>query len=216
MGEAEARKQKSENILTEMGVTINPHLPVIEQETEAVLRPPEVVSRRIIVLCNLVSVARNADREEIIVYLKNEDMWQHVSTREKVFFKNESPDEMARYNATWRIEAVWLLLWALSIIPELGMPEKQCDPREVLVMVPGIGEPTGEFITNAKLRPVADILDKSDLIYRAHWATRERKIKKFKAECGNLDNDIVKEWHYAINWLTCYSDLAWDHVTTDT
>lgn len=33
---------------------------------------------------------------------------------------------------------------------------------------------------------------------------------------AGLEKGVVKERHYALNWLVGYMDQAWDDVTTDT
>ncbi|MCP3684116.1 MAG: DUF4272 domain-containing protein, partial [bacterium] len=59
-------------------------------------------------------------------------------------------------------------------------------------------------------------LNLSDFLYRAHWATRQNNIDG-KLCYGNLSPEVVQEWHYAINWLTCYDgSKSWDDITTDT
>ena len=57
---------------------------------------------------------------------------------------------------------------------------------------------------------------KNFLLYRAHWATRNRDLDG-QTETGDLNPGVVQERHHAANWLTCYDDGAeWDEVTTDT
>jgi hypothetical protein len=70
-------------------------------------------------------------------------------------------------------------------------------------------------VNEASLIPRADILDKADLIYRMHWATHHASLNQEAMPAG-LQHGIVKEWHHAINWLTCYGNEDWDDVTTDT
>ena len=74
---------------------------------------------------------------------------------------------------------------------------------------------TPQFIEDAELRPIADILDQADLIYRYHWAVRDARIKGRQAPAA-LDHDVTEERHYALNWLIGYHAQAWDDVSTDT
>ncbi len=209
------RKEKSEKLLSEMGVTINPYLPLIESADEAKIREPKDVARRVIVLCCLAAIAEGVEKNGIIKFLKREQLWEYASPNEVAFFKQKNSPERERIRATWRSEAIWILLWALGHIKDLGMPTAQCSVDKIVEIVPNTDEPTADFIENAKIRPISEILDLSDLMYRAHWATRERGVNQ-STEWGDLDNDVVMEWHYAINWLTCYNDAEWDDVTTDT
>lgn len=74
---------------------------------------------------------------------------------------------------------------------------------------------TTQFIEESELRPIADILDQADLIYRYHWAVRNARMKGQQVQ-ADLDPGVTKERHYALNWLIGYNEQAWDHVTTDT
>lgn len=71
------------------------------------------------------------------------------------------------------------------------------------------------FIKEAKLRPLNEILDPADLIYRYHWAVVDAIINGKAAPAG-LDSGVVMERHYALNWLIGYMDQSWDNISTDT
>jgi Domain of unknown function (DUF4272) len=74
---------------------------------------------------------------------------------------------------------------------------------------------TSQFIEESNLRPIADILDQADLIYRYHWAVRNARIKGQQIPAA-LHPGVTAERHYALNWLTGYMEQAWDDVSTDT
>jgi len=48
------------------------------------------------------------------------------------------------------------------------MPVEQCSVKTIVDSVPSPRDSTTDFIENAKLRSISDILDVSDLMYRAH------------------------------------------------
>ena len=73
---------------------------------------------------------------------------------------------------------------------------------------------TSQFIEDSELRPIADILDQADLIYRYHWAVTNARMKGQQIPAG-LDAGVTQERHYALNWLIG-TEQAWDDVTTDT
>lgn len=72
-----------------------------------------------------------------------------------------------------------------------------------------------EFIADSRLRPIADILDQADLIYRYYWAVTDARLKGQQSPAG-LDRGVIYERHYALNWLIGYNEKAWDNITTDT
>ncbi|MBS1661549.1 MAG: DUF4272 domain-containing protein, partial [Bacteroidetes bacterium] len=93
----------------------------------------------------------------------------------------------------------------------LGYPDKMSD-------VPSDTKPLHDLATfrgKAKLRSKKEILDKTDLLLRMHWACEEARLNN-KPMPGNLSLDVIMEWHLALNWLIRYGDQNWDDVTTDT
>src|SRR5581483_8518446 len=112
-----------------------------------------------------------------------------------------------------RHEAAWTLLWALGFVPQLGKPAQECD----VDFIAGTVSPRtrSEFINDAELRPIADILDQADLIYRYHWAVVDARINGRPMPAA-LHPGVTEERHYALNWLIGYLGQAWDDVTTDT
>jgi Domain of unknown function (DUF4272) len=77
------------------------------------------------------------------------------------------------------------------------------------------GTTTARFIEDSELRPIGDILDQVDLIYRYHWAVRNARLKGQQIP-ADLDPGVTEERHYALNWLIGYLEQAWDDVSTDT
>ena len=211
----EERKARSETILRERGVSILPSLPMIESEEEARLRSPREVAHRVMALVCVAAASSGVDRSEIVPFLKAEGLWDAVSDEEQSFLQDENANDHLAMQFGWRAEAIWLLLWALGLVETLELPVDQCSVEDILERVPSLGDPTEPFISSAKLRSVPEILDVSDLTYRAHWATRDRG-EDAQAQCGDLHPDVVVERHKAVNWLTCYENLDWDEVTTDT
>jgi Domain of unknown function (DUF4272) len=104
------------------------------------------------------------------------------------------------------------MLWALGFVDDLARPDKICDVPNAVALLRDLGR--DGFLKKAKLRPMREILDAADLIYREHWATTEARIKNQPAP-GGLDPGVVQERHYALNWLIGYSDQEWDNVTID-
>jgi hypothetical protein len=211
---AQERKEKTETYLTNLNVPINPHLPLIEEESEAVIRSGQDIARRILILTYLNVVQEGGDKKEIIAFLKNEGLWNDVSEDEKELLKKTKLTKQDKINLSWRSEGVWLMLWAINKVGELEMPTTQCTINEILCRLPGFLTSTKEFIETATVRPTAEILDMADLLYRMHWSTRQAGLDANEAP-ADLDDSIVYERHYAINWITYYEE-NWDDVTTDT
>jgi hypothetical protein len=95
----------------------------------------------------------------------------------------------------------------------LDYPSSICDvPRAVEILTCASIE---QFIKKAELRPLSEILDEADLIYRYSWAVVDARVNG-QPPPANLNQGVVYERHYALNWLIGYMDQDWDEVTTDT
>lgn len=209
--EAIDRKLRSENILRAEGVPFFAALPVIETAAEAVKRSKEEVALR--TLCLLFVAAKGEGlRQEIVEdVLESYELRPHLTPKELGFVLDNSPSQNDRVQFTWRHEAAWTLLWALGFVAELGRPSQICDVNFAASKM--IETTTSQFIKESELRPIADILDQADLIYRYHWAVRNASLKGRQTPAA-LNPDVTQERHYALNWLVM--EQAWDHVSTDT
>ena len=207
------RKQRTEAKLKSVGVPVNDWLPRTTDESEVGLRPAREVARRIMALCAVGAVASGLPRTEVDGWLEAEGLWSALSPLEAEFLRadNPSPEEEAAFS--WRLEAMWPLLWCLGLVRELGWPGDECDVRHMISLIPEFGEPTGPFVERAALRPLPEILDESDLIFRIHWAVREQQLKR-RAPLPGLHPAVVYQRHYALNWVT--GDEPWDEVNTST
>jgi hypothetical protein len=210
----ERRKARTEAELKELGIPINPYLPLVEGEEDARIREPQDVARRAVILYALVAVADGEDRERTVAWLRDDGLWNAVSPSEREFFLNDNPAEQEIINALWRSEALWTLLWSLGEVEILSLPTGYCDIVHVREVMPKLGVSSREFIETARLRSTSEILDETDRIYRIHWAVRDAQLNNQPVPAG-LNPDVVVERHYALNWLTWYAD-EWDDISTDT
>lgn len=207
------RKLETETYIKSIGIPINEHLPLIEEEKEVRIRTAHEIAKRILVLTYLNYIVEVPEsKKEIIKFFKTEKIWDSVSEVEKEYFKNELT-EQDKINISWRTEAIWMLLWMIKKVDKLELPISQVEVNNILERMPEFMTDTKDFISKAELRTVAEILDYSDLIYRLHWAARDNDLNRRKPL--KIDSSIVEERHYAINWATYYED-NWDEITTDT
>jgi Domain of unknown function (DUF4272) len=211
--EATHRKLRSESILRAEGVPVLAVLPAIETADEALKRSKEEVALR--TLCVVLVAAKGLGLEEEIVerILKSYELRPHLTPKELAFVVDNSPSQHDRILFSWRHEAAWTLLWALGFVAQLGKPVQECDVDFIANTV--TGRTRSQFIGDAELRPIADILDQADLIYRYHWAVRDAQIKGQQIR-ASLHPGVTDERHYALNWLIGYLEQAWDDVSTDT
>jgi hypothetical protein len=211
--EALQRKLRSERSLEQQAIHINRNLPVIETEAEITSRTLDEVAYRALAL--LVAAVKGEGLEQAIVrkVVDEYGLAPHFTPKESVFIENPEATEHERIQFAWRYEAAWTLLWALGYVGELGKPAGICDvARAVRIMQE---RTAAAFVAQANLRALPDILDQADLIFRYHWAVVDARINGRPAPEG-LEPGVVRERHYALNWLIGYMDQDWDDISTDT
>lgn len=200
--------------MAEQGVPFIDHLPMVEDEESARLRPVESIARRAMALCIVSCKGEGLEHERAIEIVQQYDLESEFSPREHAFIFDPDAEERDRIQFSWMYECYWVLLWALSYVDTLGTPDKVCDVETaVRIMVDRNSE---QFIRDSKLRDREEILDALDLTYRYDWACVDSRHGSTTIpdwlNCG-----VVLERHRALNWLVGYPDNAeWDDVTTDT
>ena len=211
--EASDRKVRSVDILKSFNVPINAHLPYIEDSTEALKRTKEEIALRAMSLLVVAVKAEGLEQDIVNSLIKNYGLADALTPNEKAFISNPEPSEFDKTQFIWRYEAAWVLLWSMGYVQELSPPTNICDvPAAVSVLQQRNRE---QFIQDAKLRPLTEILNENDLIYRYHWAVVDARVNGLKIP-ETIDPSVVLERHYALNWLVGYMDQEWDDVSTDT
>ena len=211
--EALERKERSVKRLQQEGVPTIAHLPVIEDSTEARSRTKEEIAHRAIAVCITAVKGEGLDQANVDRLVKKFGAEKFFSPKEAAFVKDPKPSKQDRIQFSWRYECLWVMLWSLGYVDQLDRPAGVCDvPKAVSFLR---DRDTAHFIKDAKLRPLSEILDQADLIYRYHWAVVESRVKKREAP-GKLDGGVVQERHYVLNWLIGYMGQEWDEISTDT
>lgn len=207
-----ARKQKNTNAVKAMGLPTLESLPVIEDETAIQPRSAQEIADRCLSIEVCAVKGETNDQEFIAELVERFEVESHLSPEELAFIqdKNATPQDLA--NFAWRYECVHVLLWSLGYLESLQSPVDICDVSGEARIIREQGK--DGLGTNAKSRPMVEILDAADLYYRLHWAAIELRIHNKTSSAVN--EEIVMERHRALNWLIRYLNQEWDDVTTDT
>lgn len=228
----QARAQRSRALLTERQVPMwgdEARSLYVEDDTE--IHPPSAddVAKRALVLWAVVLMAEGVKRAECEAILETHGIWEAASPSESAFLRDESPDPATAQDLVWRLEALWILLWALGHLDEVPWPSGMCDvPRIAEVLNPREMDPT--FISDAQLIPLPAIVDQQDLTMKIHWAIRDAYIKgkgipedlawrnpvrTHVAQCPVVG--VVEQRHHTLNWILNFmSPKNWDEVDTPT
>ena len=222
MKSAEERKQQSIALLKEQGVPYIEHLPVIETADNVRLRSAEEIARRAI--CCLITIQlacdiqNQQDVEDSRLFmtglLDRFGVRLFLTEKEKAIFDGTST-EQDWVNMVWKYEAYWPLIWALGLVDSLAFPDQICDCQKAIEVV-STKATFDEFMKDVQLRPIDDILDEADLIFRYDWACVDARIKGEPAPAG-LNSEVVYERHWGLNWLIdADGQNDWDLVSCNT
>lgn len=217
------RKIRSIEVLKEYNVPYIENLPVIETSDCIKIRTKDEIAKRAITCLITIQLACDVmnDHEaidECVSFckglLEQFEVEECLTEKEKAIFSLEA-DQQSVINMVWKYEAYWILLWALGIVEELDYPSHICDCNFAIEAVSSC-ENYEDFISQAKLRDIEEILDQADLIFRYDWACVDARIKGMEAPAG-LDSGVVFERHWGINWLIdADEEDDWDYVGTNT
>ena len=214
---SKTRKANTIKLLAEEDFRIMEHLPTVISDEEVNLREPAEVARRAIIISLLVSRAEGLDLTEVIKLLEKYHLTEYLSEKEKEFLAKQNHEKQEIINTVWRFESANTLFWSLGLVEKLDFPNKACNPEDILEL---IRQKTPEkIIANAKLISTNKILDQLDLTYRLHWWAVDRRVKESRIETKadeKIDEGVVYERHYALNWLTWSGNNDWDNVKTET
>jgi hypothetical protein len=210
------RKARSESRLREEGVELPGWMSVIEDESEAKPRQPQEVAERLIAL---VIVALKADALLDVSDRKAAHEYTRGVIERKGAARFFTPDE-SQFVAprcsgdVWRFlrryESAWVLFWALNWLEgPLPHPSTLYDVRLLVDTV--LEQPN---LAERGLRPLAELLDEADLIYRYRCIAREALLRRERSPV-DASYESLLERHQALNWLIGHKGQPWDKVPTE-
>jgi len=207
-----ARRARNTAIIKKLGLPTNDHLPVVEDESVVKFRNPDEVAKRCLATVFCAVKGETNDKAFVDKLIEEYSGSGYLSPEEKKFIADPTPGKQQLIDFCWRYECVHVFLWALGGHERLEEPNTICKVPDEVRIIKKIGPK--DFVSQAKLRPAAEILEMADLYYRLHWAAIELRLKSKTSK--HIDEGIIRERHRALNWLIRYLDQAWDDVTTDT
>ena len=202
----------------------------VEDDEKVKLQSAADAARRMMVLWAVCLWAEGEAKNEVLTIVEHLDLWEHISPVEIHFLQCDEPDTAQRRRFVWRLESIWVLLWSLGHIDKLSWPSEMCDVRRLAAIIRP-NQSNAKFITDARFRDTAELLDAQDLTLRIHWAIRDA-VQNKRPMPDNLDwarpgemlpadmnaaAGVVEQRHYTLNWLLKYLDPKdWDRVYTPT
>jgi hypothetical protein len=187
-----------------------------DEVPDDVIREASEIATRALALFAVVGTALGAPKAETVEWLRAESLWDALSPAEASFFTDEPPSERQWVNASWRSEALLMLLWSLGAIDRLPGLNEQCIPGEFQAILPPFADvELRDFIATARRRPDAELLAMAESLLDSHWEARDARFNG-RPMPSHLNIGIIQERHHGINWVIGYEGSPWDEVTTDT
>mgnify|MGYP000271221386 CR=1 FL=1 len=135
-----------------------------EEESEDEFRTASECAQRCVVLYCVVAAAHGDNKDHIVNWLKEQDLWSVTSPNEKDFLQDPTDDK--KNQETWKCEGIWTLMWALNIVDELGNATDMCNLSGLTEDNYPLKDPAGFIEKYSISRTKAEILDAADLYYR--------------------------------------------------
>ncbi len=206
------RRERTRWLLDRRGIDIPATLPLAQADEEALLVDERDAAARALAIWATAVRAEGLERERVLQFVEEAELEDVLSPEERAFLDNPAPSQDDRNKFAWRYECLWALLWALGYVEELDFPVSPCDVRRATAMVSS--RPPRDFVENAKLRDVAEILDACDLTYCCHWTGLESQVQVVPP-AGRIKPEVAVERLRAFNWLVFEQYADWDDVRTD-
>ena len=204
----EELKSTTTNYLASVGIEVPAHLPTIEGMDEVTPRNAKDVAGRLSARAYVIGLGFDAKGSDLLEHIQQYDLMPFVSEREKSLLREEVLGDQDKVDMSWQTECAQALAWCIGLV-ELDHFQ-HCDD-DLAQKIPFKTDPS-DFIRSAKLRPIAEIQEQSDLLYRMHWYARNCRLTG--RDC-DLNESIISERRKAIDWVYGVEE-DWDEVPMDT
>lgn len=195
------------------------HLPYLDFDDKTFATPYETGCRMLIFYAGAYVAGEPDDRHAIVDWVKNENLWEHVSFNEQEFFIGNVTDEESITKISWQTENAYILAWALNLIKETPTPTSQITQEQLddfMSKVPQLGSDLGEFLSNLKYRDTAEIYDENLFHELATSYFRDLRFSG-KENASDIDKSISYIRHKTLNWLRHFQGISdWEETDTST
>ena len=181
-------------------------------EVEIELRPPGKVAIRLFILgavCRRAFLENQprgahydpeADQFDLEAWLREEGLAPAMSPSEARLLQTpigRVSDEDAAA-ASWQVEALVALGWALGLLPAMPPYDAAADPAPLLAVLPWPWEPVGTFVGDARLRPETEVATERERAELWAWRAETAALMtgaegREKADLVTAVQDVVRE-----------------------
>jgi hypothetical protein len=198
------------------GILTEDILAPVKDYDEPYKRTAREIAVRTVIIHAAVAAAYGIERQNIIEWLKDQNLWSEVSPDEQAFLFSNKPRRLSegdRINAQWLQEAQWTLLWTIKKVESLGLPTKTCDTIKIVDdIMPVLGDKIEPFISSAELRPIPELRAEDERINMLYHHVQQASLRDEIPD--DLIFGVLSQRKYAFEWLR--SGNNWDDVNIDT
>lgn len=213
------RKERTEKLLAEKGIGINPNLPLTEPVSEIQLKSLDDICKRAVAALLSTQIAvelseqHTDDAASFVNLMKHFGVADSLNNKEKKLVSgNASQQELT--DIVWEYECYWSLVWALGLIEDISDASNICDCLTAIRLVSKCSD-LEDFKSKCKIRSKDEIMAMLDLYYRYHWAVVQHEHSDSSCPVGDLNGDVVFERRRGLEWLVCDTE-DWYDISLDT
>lgn len=181
--------------------------------------PREVGARVMILLAIAYTIQDSSKKFGIVNWLKNEDIWSHVSDKEAAYLCNNTVTEDVIMELSWRIESAYILAWTLGLVAEKPVPGQETSAEQISELVtrlPALGDKLDGFLNSLYFRSTEEIYDENIFYEMTTTHYRDTLFSGFKSR-ADVHVPASFERHLALNWLRRFMNIQdWDATDTST
>jgi hypothetical protein len=189
------------------------YLPPVADYSQPYARQAYAVATRAIILHGVVAAAYDVAAGPIVKWLQEQAIWDEVTAQKRACLLSTTWTKAKQLEYRWKQEAEWTLLWMIGEVDFLGLPIHCCDTQHLVdKIIPALGDPVHDFISQAKLRVPGALLAEDDRSYSL-WCHALAAKRRKEALPNDLNLAVLRERRYAFEWID--GTQNWDEVTCD-
>lgn len=195
------------------------HLPYLDPGNED-FRDPYEVGCRLLILYNIAyAVHHLEDREKIVDWFKQENLWEKVSEKERAFLVGKKPEQRDLMNLSWGLEGALTLGWTLNLtdtLHEIDRDETNEEMKAFVAAIPAMYGKTQPFLAKLAYRSLEQVYEENLVNELATTYFRDLFIELGEDETA-INRMVSYERHKTLNWVRQFgAEGDWDEVDTST
>ena len=192
------------------GLAPNEHLPLLELATALRPKSAAMVAARAVSAGYVAAASFGAPAPRLIGDLRRFGLWQHLTREEQALLREPDPSSESLAFNGWLVESVQFMAWSLGLCALDHF--EQCSDS-LVGLFPQPGTDPAEFVSQATLRPLEQLLQEADTLYMLHWRAVENTLANLPDPRIVLPR--VSFRRHAADWVIGVAE-SWENISLDT